>query len=299
MKLYLGDGSSIDGSDLISAIYRTDLVPVPVSLELVVKANDKLKELLNTGHIITTNQDIQLEVVKSQIINTQSVKDGKRIAALHIIAVLAGCSALLGVASRATSLTNTSFNEAYRALGAKLRIKDDMKLGGFICLKGHLPTVRIAAALQKEAAVVRFFDNRLSIIRINELFNGDATPYDKSTVQFINNPNAIRHDNTNYLTIDDDGTQIIGNAHPQRAINYYPRAQARELQNLRRILVTKATITRQLDEQLNAGNLVSIEGQKYVVLTGVHRYDSGVLGGAPITATRAWLAQISEQGALI
>lgn len=296
MKLYLDDSSAISGSNLISAIYRTDLVPVPVSLELVVKADDHLSEALAVGKIITTAQDTPLEVIKSQVINTQSIKDGKRISALHIIAVLAGCAPLLGVASRATSLTDTSFNEVYRALGAKLRIKDDIKLNSFICLKGHLPTTRIAAALQKESAVVKFKDNRVSITRINEMFAGDAVPYDKSAVQFIDDPNAVRHSNTNYLSIDDDGSQIIGNVQSERSVNYWPRVDARELQNLRRILVTKATITRQLDDHLNAGNLILVDEKKYVVLTGVHRYDSGAMGGAAVTATRAWLAQISESG---
>ena len=294
MNFHLEDGDSIGGGSLISAIYRTDMVPVPVSLELVVKADDRLLEMLSVGRILTTNDDTRLEVVKSQIINTQGLQLGKRISSLHVIAVLAGCAPLLGVASKATSLENTNFNEVYRALGAKIRISDDIKLANFICLKGHLPTARIATSLQKEAAVVTFYDNNVSIARVNELFNGDAIMYDKSALQLINNPNAVIHANTNYLSIDDDGSRIVGNAQPERSIGYYPRADARELLNLRRILVTKATITRQLDRNLESGNLIAVDNEKYIVLTGVHRYDSGAMGGAAVTATRAWLAQVSD-----
>lgn len=298
MKLYLEDNSAIGGSNLLSALYRTDLVPVPVSLELTVKADDHLSEMLAVGKTLTTTQDTVLEIVKSQVINTQSVKDGKRLSALYVIAVLSGCAPLLSVASRATSLIDTSFNEVYRALGAKLRIKDDIKLNRFICLKGQLPTARIADALQKEAAVACFRDNRVSVMRLNDLLNQDAVVYDKSTVQFIDHPTAIHHSNTNYMSIDDDGTNIIGTAQAERSIDYYPRADARELQNLRRILVTKATITRQLDDKLNAGNAILVDEQKYIVLTSAHRFDTGALGGAAVTATRAWLAQISESGGL-
>ncbi len=37
MNIQLEDGSNIGGGDLISAIYRTDLVPVPVTLEQLKK----------------------------------------------------------------------------------------------------------------------------------------------------------------------------------------------------------------------------------------------------------------------
>jgi hypothetical protein len=154
MNIQLADGSQIGGSDLVSAIYRTDLVPVPVTIELIVKADDRLHDLLVIGKTLFTPASISLTIVKSQVINEQSVKAGKRIAAIHVIAVLSGCEALLGVTKKAVSLTNTSFNEVYRALGAKVRIKRDIKIARFICLKGQMPTVAIALALQKEAAVI-------------------------------------------------------------------------------------------------------------------------------------------------
>lgn len=294
MNIQLEDGSTIGGDDLISAIYRTDFVPIPVTLEAVVKADERLSQLFTIGRQITTAQGVPLVIVKSQVINEQSIKAGRRVGAIHIIAVMAGCEALLGVTNKATSLENTSFNEVYRALGAKLRIKRDVKLNSFVCLKGQLPTALIAAALQKEAAVICHTDNGMAVIRLNELMSGDALLFDKSAVQWIDNPNAVRHSNTNYLSIDDDGSTILGNARAERSIRYYPRADNRELQNLRRILITKATITRQLDERLQAGKLIEVEERKLVVLTAAHRYDTGALGGQTVMATKAWLAQIED-----
>ena len=294
MNIQLEDGSSIGGGNLISAIYRTDLVPVPVTLELVVKADHRLHDLLLVDKTLTTPKGVSLTIVKSQVINEQSIKAGKRIAALHVIAVLSGCEALLGVTKKAVSLTNTSFNEVYRALGAKVRIKRDIKLASFVCLKGQMPTVAIAKALQKESAVI-YSEQGLSVIRLNELMNGAATLFDKSAVQWINHPNAIRHGNINYLSIDDNGSDILGTARSERSIEYYPRADNRELQNLRRILITKATITRQLDDRLDAGKLVVVDDKTLVILTGAHRFESGALGGPAVMATKAWLAQVEDR----
>lgn len=294
MNIQLEDGSQI-GTNLISAIYRTDLVPVPVTIELVVKADDRLHKLLLIDKTLTTPKDVSLTIVKSQVINEQSIKAGKRIAALHIIAVLSGCEPLLGVTKKAVSLDNTSFNEVYRALGAKVRIKKDIKLASFICLKGQMPTVAIAKALQKESAVICHTNNGLSVIRLNELMIGAATLFDKSAVQWTNNPNAIRHGNVNYLSIDDNGSDILGSARTERSIEYYPRADNRELQNLRRILITKATITRQLDERLDAGKLITVDNKTLVALTAAHRFESGALGGPAVMATKAWLAGVEDR----
>lgn len=293
MNIQLEDGSSIGGSNLVSVIYRTDLVPVPITLELVVKADDKLRELLATNRLLTTPKGVSLTIVKSQVINEQSIKAGKRIAAIHIIAVLAGCEALLGVTNKAISLKNTSFNEVYRALGAKLRIKRDIKLANFICLKGQLPTTAVAMALQKEAAII-CYDEDLSVIRLNDLMDGEATLFDKSAVQWIDSPNAIRHGNINYLSIDDNGSDILGSAKAERSIQYYPRADTRELQNLRRILITKANITRQYDERLEAGKLITVDDKRLVSLTGVHYLETGALGGRSVSATKSWLAQVED-----
>jgi hypothetical protein len=295
MNIQLEDGSSIGGGNLISAIYRTDLVPVPVTLELVVKADDRLHGLLLIDKTLTTPKGVSLTIVKSQVVNEQSIKAGKRIAALHVIAVLSGCEALLGVTKKAVSLTNTSFNEVYRALGAKVRIKRNIKLASFVCLKGQMPTVAIAKALQKESAVICHSEQGLSVIRLNELMNGASTLFDKSAVQWIDHPNAIRHGNTNYLSIDDNGSDILGTARSERSIEYYPRADNRELQNLRRILITKATITRQLDDRLDAGKLIAVDDKTLVILTGAHRFESGALGGPAVMATKAWLAQVEDR----
>ena len=294
MNIQLEDGSQIGGGNLISAIYRTDLVPVPVTLELVVKADDRLRDLLTIDRKMTMPKGVPLVIVKSQVINEQAIKAGRRVTAIHVIAVIAGCEALLGVTNKAVHLENTNFNEVYRALGAKVRIKRDIKLASFTCLKGQLPTVTIALALQREAAVVCSTDSGLSVIRLNEIVSEDAILFDKSAVQWIDNPNAIKHGNVNYLSIDDNGSDILGTAKAERSIQYYPRADTRELQNLRRILITKATITRQLDERLDAGKTISVDGQSLITLTGVHTYESGAVGGRSVAATKAWLAQVED-----
>lgn len=293
MNIYLENGEQIGGSNLVTAIYRTDLVPIPITLELVVKSDDKIAEFFTTGRKLVTPRDVELVIVRSDIISEQSIKMGKRVKAIHTISILAGCEPLIYATKKAISLTDTSLNEVYRAFGAKVRFKRDIKLASFVCLKGVLPTTAIAKALQKESAVICHDGNGLSVIGLNELMSRkEPTLLDPSAVQWVNSPSTTKHENTNYLSIDANGTDIIGTTKDGRSVGYYPRADARQLQNLKRVLVTKARVTRQLDENLDAGNLVTVNDQRLVILTGAHRYDSGALGGNAITATKAWLAAV-------
>lgn len=293
MNIYLEDGSLIGGSNLVTGIYRTDLVPIPITLELVVKSDDRIADLLAIGSKLITAREVELIVVKSDVVSEQSIKAGKRVRAIHTISLLAGCEPLIYATKKAVSLTDTGMNEVYRAFGAKVRFKKDIKLASFVCLKGTLPTTAIAKALQKESAVICYDGDGLSVIRLNDLMSR-KTPalLDPSGVQWVNSPSTTQHENTNYLAIDTNGTDIIGTTAAGQSVGYYPRADARELKNLKRVLVTKARVIRQIDESLDAGNIVSINDQSMVVLTGAHRYDSGALGGNAVTATKAWLAQV-------
>ncbi len=151
--------------------------------------------------------------------------------------------------------------------------------------------------MQKESAVICHKQGKkISAIRLNELFKGESKLYDKSAVHWIDNPSLITRKNVNYLSIDDDGSQIVGNVQENVSVQYYPQADNRELQNLRRILVTKGTMTRQYDEYLMAGKLIAVSerNKPLVVLTSAHRYDSGALGGKAVMASKAWLAEISN-----
>ena len=41
-----------------------------------------------------------------------------------------------------------------------------------------------------------------------------------------------------------------------------------------------------------AGDVVKIKDKKYVILTTAHRFDTGVLGGPTVSASKFWLAEV-------
>lgn len=296
MIIHLENGNQIQGVDLLSVILRHDLVPIPLSLELTAHASDELRVFLQQGKNLTLGNGCELAIVKSQTFKTQLVRDGKRNDAIAIVAVLAGCESLVNATKKATILESVSFGEIYRSLGARVRFNSDIKVNNFACLKGMMPTKRIALALQKEGAVIVYDLNARAwnVVRLQDLFKGEATLYDPSAVHFYEHSQSQTLLNTNYLSIDEDGSQVLGQVGDIKSIDYMPRCDNRELQNLKRILITKGVIMRPLDDRLSAGKLLSIGDKQYTVLTHAIRFDTGSFGGQTAMASKAWIAQMVD-----
>ncbi|HNC04347.1 MAG TPA: hypothetical protein PLY05_13470, partial [Agitococcus sp.] len=68
MLIQINDSAVIAQAFILSAILRTDLVPVPVSLELELKYDDSLaKELIEGTTLYVGSKAIPLQIVKSEI----------------------------------------------------------------------------------------------------------------------------------------------------------------------------------------------------------------------------------------
>lgn len=297
MIIYLENNHQIAGNDLLSVILRYDLVPIPVTLEVTVNATNELKTQLAEGKLLTLGNGLTLKIVKSQNFDTQTIKDGHRIGSMAIIAVLAGCEPLLNATKKAVSLQSVSFSEIYRSLGAKVKIGNDIKVNSFICLKGQIPTKRIALALQKEGCVVVYNAEKkaIEIKRLQDLLSQSPSGvYDPSAVQWIENKQAITRQNTNYLSVDSNGSDIVGQVNDNKSVDYMPRCDTRELHNLKRILMTCGVMSRTLDSQLMAGNVISVGDKKLAILTTAISLDTGSMGGSSAIASKIWLAKMVD-----
>ena len=293
MQILFEDGHSIAGHELLSTRLRTDLVPVPVSLELVVKRTADLSKRL-VDHAKIWMNDWPLTIVKTEDYRSQLLQEGKALGAIKVIAVLQGCERLLYPAANAVILQGTSFAEAYRACGASVVFPEDIPLPDFVCLKGQIPTYEIAKALQLESACVRYTPTGLSVLRLDQLFKPDpVAAFDPSDVVWVSNqavvtatiPDVVSTASDNSPVRSDDGI----NARP---VIYHARLDHRQIQNLKTVLVTKATLQRPLNYEWQAGRSVLIGERRFAILTALHRTDTAPMGGNPVFASKLWLSEI-------
>lgn len=288
MKFYIDDKPILD-HDVATAILRMDLVPIPVTLELVVNATMNDKMVL--GGTIMSSMGIEFVIVKVEHYTGTKIMDGYRTGAMMITAVLAGCESLMHVTDRAIGLKDSSFAEIYRACGAKVKFAEDMPVDSFVCLKGQMASQRLAFALQKEGACVGYdmASKALVVRRINQILTQEATLYDPSAVTWIDHAHTDCDMVPHLLSVDNNGSDIVGNIPAQGVIDYIPRCDARQLNNLANVLILRGIIERPIDERLLAGCVVRVDQDLYVSVTSAICYQSGAFGGDTQLSVKAWL----------
>lgn len=294
MFIALADGTPIAASDLLSATLRTDLIPVPASLEMVTQRTDALeKALAEGGKLFVGGDSIPMTIIKRQVVKTQTIRDSDTIGAVAVVAVLSGCESLIKPTTKAVILSGSSAAGAYRSCGGKSAFGADIPFPEFVCLKGMTPTREIARRLQEEGAVARLKAGKIHAVRLPDLFTGKpVATLDPSAVQWLENESVLKGLVVSVVSLDADGITINGDSDGGRPVIYRGGLDSRRARNMSRVLVLRGTMMRPFDERLQAGELVAVGDRRLVVLTAAHRVDTGALGGATATATKVWLVEV-------
>lgn len=289
-------GAVIPMDKLAISTFRTDLTPIPANIELTVKLDDELeKQIKNKAVLLVGNDETRMTIVKVMGMNTQIVVDDKRVKIVSVIAVLSGCESLIDPLGTAVILSGTNFAEAYRACGSKLKFNKDIPLLRFVSSFGSIPTTEIANCLLEESAMVYLDGSKLSVKRLSAFFDQEPVMIlDNGSVAWVNNPTVEARQIPTFVSVGEDGAIVQGNKKDKTPTKYYPDADARRLKNLNNILVTRGSATRTMDMNINAGDIFLVDETKYLVLTAAHHFKSGALGGGTASASRYWLAKLSN-----
>lgn len=297
MLIVLSNSKKIGFDALVSAILRTDCVPVPITLEFQVRLNDELEQELLEGKVIhVTDDHIPLKIIQSNVNKTAIIKDDKQVSIGAYIAILEGCEQLITPAKRAIYLENTSIGAALKACGVKTPISNDIPYTKFFVPLGEIPSYVIARALIEEAAVMFIDENgKIAIRRLSNIMQPTAKlKVSSSSVNWVSNQTSVLHHVPTYTTVNKDGSTIEGEIKPGTSAKYIPNLDPRRLKNISTALVTKGIIQRAYSPDILAGDVMDVSDENYVVLTSAHRFDTGSFGGATVSASKFWIAQVES-----
>lgn len=254
IPLMLGSGRSIPAADVLWVTWRTDLVPVPTTVEFSVLATAENSRALQVGEQVLVGLDlVPMVLIRVSPIRTQTILEGHRLGSLRCIGIFAGCRPLIDPAQRAVINSGTSFLASVRALGASPQAGADIPLQQFVCLKGALPTQALAHYLQREASVFCLQAGKLNALRLDGLFEQPPTlVLDQS--QFSGHDAPVKQSwlLADGFAISEDGSTVEGGVGQGRTMKYMPRLTDREIRNMRRVLVHKGCMVRPLNLQLQA-----------------------------------------------
>jgi hypothetical protein len=293
--LFWENGRQILGDMLHSACLRSDLSPVPVTLELDVRMSPEVEPMTREGKAITLASGEALQVVKRQKVSLHQVQDDRLVEGVRITAIQVACLPVAFARSRAIIKENTTLASIYRAVGASLRsINADFPVSRFTCLVGETPSFHIRRILQEEAGTVRWKNGRLEFFRLRDLFR--QTPVatvPMTTVVDTQSGFLERHSVPNFFTVNSSGVLVFGACDKARVMAYSPEKSLQRLNNMTVALVNRAPVSIPLNTRLAAGDLFNTStGESLVAITVVHTFQAA--DGNPGHYTRLFLGSLES-----
>lgn len=292
MILHFSNGDQIRGDAIIRAALRSDLAPIPVTLEADLRADESVLAQVKEGMTITTGHGDRLRIVYSQPLANGLAQGDRLQASVRLVAFLDECAEASFVRERAVIKENHTLLALYRVCGCTLRsVAADFSVARFVCMVGDTPTFHIARALQEAGGVVRWKAGSLHFFTLADLFK------QKAAISLPNNASddiqsgfLERHEAPFFFSVAPDGSIIQGNRPKARTASFSPHQTTLGLNNLGRVLVRRKTIKTDYAGQLCAGDLVDFAGSDpQVIITACHYYESGTdRGGSQQSYSKLW-----------
>lgn len=298
MNVYLAENSQqLPGDMIMRWVNRSDLAPVPRTLELTVRLADGIETDLAEGKSIWTGREnLEYEIIWSRRDPpTGMLQGGKSVQTYSIIAALASCAGVARPRTTPIIATNETFGAMYKASGAKVSVAKDLTVERFTCLQGQAPSRAIALALQEECATLVYTDKKLYVYRLADLFK--EAPIDDigqlDTTALTQSDFLTSHQVPSFYSTAPDGTVVKGNYDSTRRSIYVPRKSERVLRNMSKVLLRRHVIQSQMAQEIIAGDLLTINGENNVVMTAAHAMTHGI--EASITSNSYfWCGVLSE-----
>lgn len=298
MIVTFADGRQLRGDLIKSATLRSDLSPIPLTLEAEIRAGDDgIDKFLAEGQVLTVGGDA-LRIVKSRRVAGRSSQGQHDAEAYAITALLDACHGVAYVRSRAIIKENASLAAIYRAAGASIKsVGADFPVPRFCCPVGDTPTFQIARLLQEEGGAVRWKGGKLQFARLGDLFKQAAVlTLPDNASENVESEFLERHSVPWFFSLSASGEPVFGNRDKPRAVRFSPFKNAQRLRNMTRCLVHRKTSRTTFRGSIAAGDLIQYSGgEKLVVITAAHVFGSGTDdGGAQDAYTRLWVGGLEE-----
>jgi hypothetical protein len=295
VNVYLSEkGDQIPTDVLIKWTGRSDLAPVPRTLEFNVKLISGMQDKLKKGVTVWAGREnLAYKIVKTDKAQPVGQVQGKeQQQAMQVTALLKSCAAIAEPLPGAVILENTTLGAIYRACGAQVSIGNDFAVPRFTCFKGKEPSYAIAQVLQEEGAVLVLRDGKISAMRITDMAKqspvADISQIDSSAK--VDSDFLQMMDVPSYYTVGRDASIVTGQMGDSRRISFTALADDRQLRNLSCVLVRNHTVNSTICQQINGGDVLRVAGVNYPVITAAHAFES--LEGTQESRSCLWLGSL-------
>jgi hypothetical protein len=289
-----GASTPVRGDLLQRVVLRTDLTPVPATVELAFRQDRETEAIVKDSTVRIGPDQIEFLVVKVSDPQDGSPVQGTRTTGVvKAIGLLKTCAAIASPLQRAVVKEGASLGEIYRSCGAQVRIDSDFTVPHYSAFVGMSPSFEIAKALQEEAGVLVYKGGRIQFRRLAELRAEKAErAMGDEACEVIQSGLIERQEVPFGVTTSPTGAFVIGRRESGRFAVYRPRADQRIVNNMSIALIMRRKTRTSLDLTYNAGTRVDVSGRPHIVITAAHVLDKNENEGVTENYTRLWLGEV-------
>jgi hypothetical protein len=295
MELYHSGGERVRGDYIRRIIRRSDLAPIPLTLEAEVRVDSGSLDLFEVGQTLKLDNDDEFEILKSELMQNARAQGDSVAAAVSLIGVLKPVAKVTYLKNKAIIKNNASLSEIYTACGAELPgLKGDTSIPRFACLSGEAGSYHIARALQEAGGVLRWKNGRLEFLELDALAQQPVVEEISSAVaKHVESGFLERHDIPAFYSCNENGEIVHGAREKERSARYHPGADEAMLRKMSRCLVLTKTATVKYNASLCAGDRVNVTNeQPLTIMTAATVFAPGSDGDEQTQRTKLWLGRV-------
>ena len=290
------EGKQIRGDLIIKAIVRSDLAPIPLTLEADIRVDGLMAASLKEGAKLIVGTS-PMVVIKQERVTLPLQQGGRLTDAVSIIAVLDGAQTLSHVRRTSVVKEKALFSECLKSCGCRLSIDGDFTAPRFTVLIGFIPTYQLSMVLQEEGRVMHWDarSKKITVTRLNDFKNKKPiTGIQAIGAEEVHCEFLERHSVPWFYSIGADAKLIYGNQDKPRNTHFVPKKTEEQLYSMSRALVLVSDVRISFSGAIQAGDVVqSTSGKKLVVMTAAHVFKSGTDGSEKQEDyTRLWLGEV-------
>lgn len=276
--------------------HRSDLAPVPRTVEFTCKLIDGVEERLVEGNSFWSGREnLQYEIVHTDRGAPLGQVQGKnQQQSMKVIGLLHNCAGVAKPRKTAVVQEGQTFGAAYRACGAYATIGNDFVVPRFTCFRGFEPSVHLVQVLQEEGAALVLRNGQISVMRLVDLMaqapRDNIGQVDSSAMvssefhQFQQVPS--------FFSTDDKADIVKGAMNQGRRMQFQPGMDLRQLRNASSVLVRTKILDSMICQQIVAGDVLRVAGENLVVLTAAHCMENNE--GAVEDRSRLWMGRLID-----
>ena len=281
---------------LVRVVLRSDLTPIPLTVELEVRDVAETKPL-REGAICKVGRDQHEFLLVRRGGHTDDGYDQtmRNTGTRAYIGLLASCAPIADPLQRAVIRYGATLGDVYRACGARVRIESDFTLPIFVCMKGLTPSFELAKSLVEAAGSIVVTDaGQIAFRRLPEMLaQSPIVEMREDSAEQISSNLLERQLVPSVFSTDRSGEFLQGRTDSSRGIAYRPRASMDILNNMRSVPITRRRVMSGFAPHINAGHCIKLAGARYFVLTAAHAFETGGDGADSVQASTLWLAQVA------